>query len=585
MFAASDRSYAAATWARIEPALDAYAEAWVEQSQENCDATLVRGQQPIALHDARTGCLLAARRELAATTKLLAAAERSAIDRADAMVQALPRLDRCADTEQVLGGVAAPDPQIAAPVEEVRDTIATATAMQRAGKYDDAADVIEPAIARAASLGYEPLVTEGQLALGWIRDLQGREEDAEAAHAEALRLGLRTGQSELALRAATALVLVVGNDRDEPDRGLAFATTAWGLLERIGRPPQHEAELRRVLGAVYRGKKEFARAEEELRLALQVAQSDASVDPLLGAKIRHSLGLALMQGGKYEEAIEELRGSLKIRSQRSGEDHPSTATSHQNLGAVFLKKGDLEAAGKEYETAISVLTASVGPDHPSLITARGNLSSVYVVVGRTEEAIVEAREVLRLLEAKYPPDHRRVLAAKTNLASCIGAAGRREEAAKTFGEVLRALDAAGESDSLFAGTANLALAIQLTKMDRHEEALKAARAGLKITEAALGGDHPDVAEARGEVAGALVALGRFAEARPVAAAAWAVHEKGDGFPERRANTGWVYAQAIHGSGGPVAEARAIAEQARDFLDDTSDQRGWIEDWLKTLPKR
>jgi tetratricopeptide (TPR) repeat protein/predicted Ser/Thr protein kinase len=579
---AAGPAYAAATWDRIGPRLDAYASAWSEQYDDNCRATRVRGNQSAALMDARSVCLDAARRELEATTALLASADVQTIERAGDLVRGLPPLDPCADAERLLAAVQPPEPTVAAAVAEVRDDVAVATALQRAGKYDEADALLGPAATRMAGVDYPPLHAEVHFEIGMLRERQGRFDEAEAAQTEALRTSLGTGQWDIAVRSASALVIVVGSFAAQPERGLAFGATAWGLLRRTSSPLRLEAELRRSIGAVHRGAANLEASVAELREALRVTLDDPDADPLDEADVRSTLGLALLQAGKHADAQAELRASLAIRTERMGADHPRTATNHQNLGSALELAGDIDGAEHEYEQALRVLIGAHGRQHPRVAMVRGNLANIYAETGRAEEAETENREVLRIFEAVYPPAHPNVISARVNLASTIGAAGRHDEAAKAFEAVVADLKDAGPAMRQILATAHLALNLQLKHLGRVEQALHAAREGLALREQLYDTDHPEVAEARAEVGGALVDLGRPREALELLAAAWRIHAQGGATRSSRADTGFTYAKALHTTGADLDEVRSVAEAARDILGPDADLRAKIDTWLAAL---
>jgi tetratricopeptide (TPR) repeat protein len=186
------------------------------------------------------------------------------------------------------------------------------------------------------------------------------------------------------------------------------------------------------------------------------------------------------------------------------------------------------------------------------------------------------------LELAHPPAHPNVISARVNLASTIGAAGRHEEAAEAFRSVLAALEDANPSTQPIAAAAHLALNLELAQLGRVDEALESARKGLAIREQLYDDDHRDVAEARAEVGYLLLELGRASEALPLLEGAWRVREGGGATPNQRADTGFRYAKAIRATGGSAAEARRVAEAARDLLDPDANLRAKIDAWLAAL---
>ncbi|HET6583355.1 MAG TPA: tetratricopeptide repeat protein, partial [Nannocystaceae bacterium] len=543
------------------------------------EATRVRGEQSVELMDARIGCLHASRRALAATTDLLAHADDQVVERADDLVASLPVLGRCGDVHALLDRFAAPPFEQADEVEELRELVATATSFERAGKYDEAAAALAPAIDRAAATAYDPVQTEVNLLLGTIRERQGRYEESEQAHALALQLGLRTGQWDEASRAATALVMTLGGFQRDTKRGLDFAPTAWGLLPRTSAPMRSEAELRRVLGNVYRGAGELERAERELRAALALTLEAPGTDAIDVSGIQLALGSVLELRGDLDGARRELDAAVQSRTEHLGAEHPRTANARHNLAALFAKRGDFAAAEREYRAVLDVLVRAHGPRHPTVAMTRSNLAVVLDGTGHEEEAEAEKREVLEIFVEAYGPDHPHSLSARQNLAVTLGGRNKHAEAVVELRKVIAGLAANSDKDPTIA-TVRLNLGVELLEVGRTDEGIEELRAGVAMRVEMIGESSLDAAEARAELARALLDHDRAAEALPIARASWATFVKGDGPPLRRAWSAFALARALRATHGDAAEARRLAETARDLLDRQSPARADIEAWLR-----
>ena len=495
-FEAVDATYAAAAWDRASAAVDEYADAWVEQHNESCEATRVRGDQSAALMDLRVACLHAARRELAAVTQLLSRADAKTVERADDLVRGLPALSRCADGEALLAGVEPPSASQAAGVAQLRDAVAKATALGRAGKYAEADEVLTAASEDATDVDYEPARAELAYELGRLRERQGRYDEAEAADTDALLAALRTGQWDLATDAAIALVMVAGSFQGDLDRGLAFATTAWGLIGRSSRPMAKEASLRRILGSVYAKASQIEPALQEQREALRLTLADPVAHELDVAHVRHSLGVTLLQAGKYEESERALSEVLELRTEQLGADHPSTTHAVVNLASLYEKQHKLTKARELHTAALEAMTRTLGPRHPKVGVVRANLSNVLYLDDQIDASLEEGKAALEIFEEAYHPSHPNVIGMRVNLAGRIGEAGRHEEA---VAQLKRLIDVIGDTPSNASGTAYLSLGFELGKLDRIEEALVAARRGTEIWEQIYGPDHPDVKRGRAEI--------------------------------------------------------------------------------------
>src|SRR5690606_11615328 len=184
-------AHAPRTLARVSEGLDAYAEAWILQRRNACEATFVRGNQSEALLDLRVECLAETRQRLAATVEVLAQADAGVVQRAIDSVQQLPSLSRCADGERLRAKAPLPeDPQLLARIESVQAALAHSEALTVAGRYDDAKPIAERARSDARSVDYGPLMIRAELNYAEVLDKFGRVADAAAVYRELFNLSL-----------------------------------------------------------------------------------------------------------------------------------------------------------------------------------------------------------------------------------------------------------------------------------------------------------------------------------------------------------------------------------------------------------
>jgi tetratricopeptide (TPR) repeat protein/predicted Ser/Thr protein kinase len=552
--------YAATTWGSVAPALDAYAEGWIRQHTEACEATRVRGEQSLAMLDLRIGCLHGARRELSATTELLARADRAVVERAVDLVGALPALSRCADVEHLRASVPPPPAEQAEAVEAVRTELAKAESLGTAGKYEDAQAVLAPLTERAAAIGYAPLTTNLRLALGLTHERLGRYEESEAELAEALRSALRLGQWDEAAAASSSLVIVTGTFRVQPQRGLDFAVAASGLAARAAQPELREAEVLRSIGMVKGSTGDHIGAIAELRSALALLEHAPEADPLDADAVQMSLAGVLFDAGELAEAQREQEAVVALRIERLGAEHPRTANARHNLAMMLAARGDLSGAEREYRAALTAMRASLGERHPSVGMARNNLAGVLEDLGKDEESVAELTAVVEIFREAFGPDHPNVAGARHNLALRLGRRGNNAAAAEELRAVIASLVRTAP-DHPTIPTARMNLGIELMELGKADEAVAETRLALDARTERLEPGHIDIAESRIALARVLLDAGRAREARPEAEAAWRIYAQGQGAPAARGEAAFVLARALRGSGAPAKEVTAAADAA------------------------
>src|SRR3569623_3147975 len=122
-YLATKLPFAGKAYAALAPALDLYANAWVDMSTDSCQATRVRRDQTEGVLILRQACLDEELVELAALTKLLAEPHQQVIVTAAGVVEALDKVSRCANV-QALRAPLAPPPDVAPKLPEIRQLLA-----------------------------------------------------------------------------------------------------------------------------------------------------------------------------------------------------------------------------------------------------------------------------------------------------------------------------------------------------------------------------------------------------------------------------------------------------------------------------
>jgi tetratricopeptide (TPR) repeat protein len=211
------------------------------------------------------------------------------------------------------------------------------------------------------------------------------------------------------------------------------------------------AELQYTLGGLYWADRQYERAEECLRAALEGARRTDNAR--LEAWCRNGLGIVYSDLGRYQEAVTEYRRAIEL--------DPKYATPHNGLGNVYGDLGRHEEAIAAYQRAIEL--------DPKYTYPHNGLGNVYADLGRYEEAIAAYQQAIEL-DPQYATPH-------NSLGSVYYTLGRHQEA---VAECQRALEL---DPKLAPAYFNWALAeIQRNNVDAALEQLKHAIA-LKPEEA------------------------------------------------------------------------------------------------------
>ena len=394
-FVATGAPFAADAWRRVDHRLDAYSTAWARERAAACEAHAAGLQSP-ALLDLRTACLERRKLHMSALIDLFTTADREVVQHAVQAVASLPGVQACSDADGLLAGAAPPDdPQTAASVAALRDTLARSAALEATGGYAQGLELVTQVRAEAQSLGHAPLTAEAALIEGTLLMAAARPSEAAPALATALRLAIAHDLHAIAAEAAARRLFVVGDGLGEPTAALATQPFAEALVERARDDGRLAALLANNLGTVFDlgGDKPSARVHYERTIAL--LRSAELSDPLL-AVAHHNLASLDLESGDLEAARRNSTRAYELFAALLGEQHPLVAHPLASLGDVALRQGALAEASERYTQALDLMEATHGPGHPYLVHPLLGLGHVAARRGDTAEARQRYAQVVTL---------------------------------------------------------------------------------------------------------------------------------------------------------------------------------------------
>ncbi|MEZ4379897.1 MAG: serine/threonine-protein kinase [Nannocystaceae bacterium] len=411
------KSYAEATWERLEPALGAYADAWGERRVEACHAHQ-SGAHDATLYGLAVGCL--ERRQVAyrALLTTFADADADVLSHAIQAADDLPLLDRCADVEALTSTI--PPPEEAAVAEEVarlREALASARVELLLRRHAAGLTLSSQVVSRAAELAYRPLEAEALAVHGNLQLLAGDYEDAEATLTKAVwRHDLIRDDSGLAA-AMGSLISCIGEQRGDYERAAALRPHADTVIERLGGGTRGEARLLAAFGQL-----SMRRGNADAALDLG-ARALAIVEELYGGEDRRicgalvALGNANVGKGRFAEAEAQYTRALAILEAKLGPDHPGITSVLNNLGSVRGMQGDVDGTLPYFQRALTIEEAVLGPEHPQIAGLLGNLGATFAAQDKHKEAREYLERSLAIEEKARGPDHPHVATTLHNLAS------------------------------------------------------------------------------------------------------------------------------------------------------------------------
>lgn len=232
-------------------------------------------------------------------------------------------------------------------------------------KLDEAAQMLEEAIAIFAEAGNEPSRLAHLMGLG--------------------RIHYHTGRFE---RAREIAEQVLEQQRDLLGEGHLDLPATLDLLGKV---------LLRM--------NEPARAEQVLREALEIHRSGLDDDHPQTAARLGTLAAAVRAQGRIEEARQLFEDAIRRRTARFGEVDQGRAVLMQNVAALEMSLRRHEPARVILLEVLEILVATVGEIHPDTATVRVHLANSLLREKRFEEAAPYMWQGLEVLRQVHPPDH------------------------------------------------------------------------------------------------------------------------------------------------------------------------------------
>ncbi|MDC0673818.1 protein kinase domain-containing protein [Nannocystis radixulma] len=438
---------------RVITRLEDYAEAWRDERKAVCEEH-ASGVQTDRLTDLRNACLDQRMAHLSALIQVFMAPDPSVVENAVQATASLPGLAACADANALLAVELPDDPAVAREIEALRARLARADVLEQTGLYDEGLQIAAEVRAEAARIGYAPLAAETALTDGRLKMASVRVVEAEAALAEAVRLGIANDQHAVAAEAAVIHMYVVGSDETRRSEGLAAVMYAEALVARTHGEARLVALLHNNIGTMHddrEGSVDLARAHYDR--AIEALRVRGEADPL-AAIVHHNLGIMYVNHGRLDEARPQFERARELFVSIFGADHPLGAHPRIGLGDVAVRQGAYTEAIANYREAIALLEPSLGAEHRWLIDPLAGLGMAYVGVGGFAEAQQYFSRALAIAE-REGLRREPVGDALNGLAEVAAAQGRHAEARQYYARAAEMYDSTLESDPAKASRAAL----------------------------------------------------------------------------------------------------------------------------------
>jgi len=267
------------------------------------------------------------------------------------------------------------------------------------------------------------------------------------------------------------------------------------LADSFADQPALEMEVRATMAVVYHEMGAYAKAEEHLRRAVELAHTEKGPRGPYTIGLRGKLARTLMDAGSYAAAEREMRELLPIFREERGDEDEHTLSLINNLAAVYLHQKRYDQAEPLSLEAVEGRRELLGDEDVATQASVGNLAQLYMFTERYAEAEPLFRESLIVRRAELEENHPRTLISTFNLGDLYHRMGRNKEAEKLMREALEGFRAVVGDDHPYTLETLGGLTKALIGLERLEEAETLALENYRLREERFGADHELTADA------------------------------------------------------------------------------------------
>ncbi|EDM75050.1 serine/threonine kinase family protein [Plesiocystis pacifica SIR-1] len=351
---------------RVEGHLDAWIDAWTEQSEAVCVAHHHRHELSAELFDLRMHCL---NQRLAEFDGFLGLLEQKTEDPAAiastlaADPGVLGKLARCEDPEALRAAPRPDDPALAAEYDAVQRELMTAFQNTSLGRAGDAAEGLDAVEARVEALDNPHVDTRYFNVRAISHLLVFANDEALEMASRALARGLRADLAQEATYAAliSARATLHLGDFAESRRWIAVAEA---LAEGQGELFDNRIELLKARAFLERASGQHRAALDTSAVVLEYARELGPESGYLAMELSNygilATKLSFDDGELARRGLEAQREAVRIESALSAPMSPTLLSIRLNLASAWLRVGDLERAEAELDTIDAMLTEHYG---------------------------------------------------------------------------------------------------------------------------------------------------------------------------------------------------------------------------------
>jgi tetratricopeptide (TPR) repeat protein len=433
---ATNVGYAEVTAEKVMPWLDGYAATWRQARTAACLDAHVREVYGRDVLERAVFCFDEHRMALEALVVELSTSDPESVEHAVPAAAGLPSVQSCRDL-LLLGRLPLPPSEARDEVRSVREELSRGDGLLRVARLDEALAVVTQARERAEAIAWPPLVATARLREASVLQALGRYEPAEEAAGQAYFEGARVDAWDVATRAATRLIAIVGTAQARHAEAVMWGEHSEVARDHAGDPSRlREAERLEALGEVARHSGDYDRALDLHGRALAIREEALGGDHPELARSSSHVAVAYRLLGDYRRSRELHERALALQERALGPDHPDVATTLSGIALVHGETGAHEEERASLVRALEIEERALGPEHPSVAGMLNNLGNACRRHGDLHQARTLLERALAIQLKVVGPEHPDVAGTSSNLGITLQALGEPAEALQRYERAL-----------------------------------------------------------------------------------------------------------------------------------------------------
>lgn len=555
---------AEATFSRLTPILDDHRTAWQTVRRDICEFETVEYTWDPELVQKATWCLEQRRIALDALIALLLDVDSDSIHKAVASASRVRRAGPCAEPFYL--HTMPPAPTDRENIRPVVQQLFAANASRGAGRFNEAHERAEQALAAATELDWPPLTAQAYQTLGTALQQLGQYAESEAALEEAFILASTIDAHEIAASTGISLIETVGLRLARTQDGLRWWRLTQASIEHLQAQTKmiYQGFGLDLLAGLHYQQGEYEQARDTVEKSLELRrQALGEIHPSYASGLLN-LAFVHLELGDHQQAVVLGKKALTLKQQVHGEHHPSVGHALAAVATLLSIEGDHEGAKQNLEDGLAIQRGAVAKNSPVLTDTLNNLGLAYHALGEEKQAIARIRESLAISREAFGEQHVRVAGSLEAWVAIEIDLKRYRRAKKRIQTVLEMREKLQKPNHPDVGGARIKLGTIYWHTGKYDRAEIEFKRALDIWSNSLGEEHVRLAEAWTGLARIALERQEFAQALELAQRAIARRQQARARPLQLAESQFLLARALaaHNPEHDLAKARTLAVDAR-----------------------